>query len=118
MLTFKKSQLEAALMQLSIYDKETNKLIGGLLSESLTIGTKRRLNKIHSKLSEHYNELIKDYEELKNECKDNQDKLKNELKELLEETVQIDIEPVPFTMIENVSTSSNYNFDIIEKFTI
>lgn len=117
MLTFKKSELEQALFQISIYDKETNKLLAGLLSEELTLGTKRKLSKIHAKLNQSYQELILDYKELKDKCTDKV-QLEKELKELLEETIQIDLEPIPFSMLENVPTSSNYNFDIIEKFTI
>jgi len=118
MLIFKKSELEIVLITISAYNKDTKLLIGGLLNENLTLGTKRRLQKIHKNLYIHYLEFIEDFKKVQEECKEDKEKLEKEIQELLDEKVEIDVEPVKISLIEDVSTSDNYNFDIIEKFAI
>ena len=52
------------------------------------------------------------------ECDDDKEKLENELKELFSETVKIDAERVSMSVIESISSKTNYNFEIIEKIAI
>jgi len=132
MLELKKSELEQSLLTISVYSSvkqgEVQKLIGGLLSEDLSLGTKRKLQKIHKKVYEVYQEFLEDYKKLQEACKTgendkkeaiyDEEKFKKEIKELLDETVKIDIEPIQLSFLENVSTKNNYNFEIIEKFAI
>lgn len=118
MIILNKSDIEPVLITISVYNKETNELIGGLLKEDLTLGSKRKLQKIHKEVYKLYLELIKDVKQIKEVCKDDEEKVKKELEELLKEQVKVDVEPLQFSFLENVSTKANYNFDIIEKFTI
>ena len=132
MLEFKKSELEPLLLTISSYsapkEGEIQKMVSGLLMEELTLGAKRRLQKIHKIAQKLYKEFLEDFNKIQEACKTGEDdnkkpiydteKLEKELKELLEETVKIDVEPLQFSFFENVSTSNNYNFDIIEKFAM
>lgn len=129
MIILKNSELELTLFTISIYSSpkegELQKLTGGLLSENLSLGTKRRLQKIHKKILEAYNELVEEIKKIREACKIgendknepifDQEKLNKEIQELLNEDVKLDIEPAQLSQIENISTSSNYNFEIIEK---
>lgn len=130
MLMFKNSELEAILINISLYSSykegEIQKMISGLLMEDLSLGVKRRLQKIHKKVYESYKEFLEDFKRIQENCKIgedekkepvyNEEKLKKEVQELLDEVVKIDVEPVQLSLIENISTVHNYNFDIIEKF--
>lgn len=122
MLEFKKSELEAVLLTISAYsppkEGEHQKMISGLLKEPITLGTKRKLQKIHKLTQEFYKEFIEQFKEAQKECGENKEKLEEELKLLLEEIVKVDAEPIQLSQIENISTTENYNFDIIEKFAI
>lgn len=122
MLQFKKSELESVLLTIIQYsapkEGEVQKMIGGLLSEQITLGTKRSLQKIHKETLKIYQELLTDFKQVNEECKEDKEKLESELKALLEETVKVDAEPIKLSFLDNVSTSNNYNFDIIEKFAI
>lgn len=115
MIELKKSELENVLIIISVYNKENGLLIGGLLSEDITLGTKRALQKIHKKVHVLYQELLEDYKELKEKV--SEEELQKETEELLNEIVKIDIEKIKFSFLENVSTKSNYNFEIIDKFS-
>lgn len=128
MLTFKNSELEQVLLHISTYNKETGKLIGGLLSENLTLGTKRKLQKIHKPTHKLFEEFIEDFKKVQEGCKTgenekgepiyDQEKLKIEVQLLLDEEVKVDAEPIQLSQIEGISTENNYNFDIIEKFAV
>ena len=128
MLTFKNSELEQVLLHISSYDKESQKLVGGLLSENLTLGTKRKLQKVHKPTHKLFEEFVADFKTVQEGCKTgenekgepiyDQEKLKKELQLLLDEEVKVDTEPIQLSQIENISTEKNYNFDIIEKFAI
>lgn len=132
MLEFKKSELEQVLLSICAYSPpkigEVQKMINGLLIEDLTLGTKRKLQKIHKLTQELYKEFIEDFKKLQEVCKTgetenkepiyNEEKLKKELQELLDEVVKVDAEPIQLSFIENVSTTNNYNFEIIEKFAV
>ena len=118
MAEFKKSELELALLTISAYNPKTLELVSGLLKENITLGAKRRLQKTHKRINEVYKEFIEDVKTIKEECGDDKEKFKIEISELLNETVQIEIDPVDISLIENITTSDNYNFDIIEKITV
>lgn len=122
MLEFKKSELESVLLTICAYsapkEGEVQKIVSGLLIEDLTLGTKRRLQKIHKLVQELYKEFIEDFKKAQELCGDDKERLEKEVLELLDETVKIDAEPILFAHIENVSTSNNYNFDIIEKIAV
>ena len=122
MIEFKKIELESALLTILVYsapkEGEQQRIVGGLLNENLLLSAKRGLQKIHKKLIEAYQELTKDIEELRKECGEDKEKLEKELKELFNETVKIDAESIKISAIEDISTTANYNFDIIEKIAI
>lgn len=113
-----KSELESVLLLISSYDNTTKQLVSGLLSEELTLGTKRKIQKIHKAVLLVYQELVEDAKQVKTECGDNEEKYNEELKTLLLEEVEIDVEPFLISAIENISTSTNYNFDLIEKIAV
>ena len=118
MIEIKKSELEPLLLQISKYDPETKQLVAGLLKENITLGTKRILQQIHKRAFKVYQELPAQIKDIQTECGENKEKLDKELKELFDEVVKIDVEKVKFSFLENVSSTENYNFDIIDKITI
>lgn len=122
MIELKKKELESVLLTISAYslpkEGEQQRMISGLLKENITLGTKRRLQKIHKIAQELYKEFIEHVKEAQKECGEDKEKLESELKILLEEVVKIDAEPIQLAQIEGISTTENYNFEIIEKFAI
>lgn len=117
-IELEKSKLEPVLLTISTFDANSGILVGGLLKENLTLGTKRKLQKIHKGVYKAYQEFVEDVNSLKKECGEDKEKLEKELKELLEEVVKIDVEKIQFSLLENVPTTENYNFDIIDKITM
>jgi hypothetical protein len=117
-MKIKKSELESILLTISTYNAETQQLVGGLLKEELTLGTKRKLQKIHKALLALYQELVVDIKEIRDVCGEDKSKYEKEAKILLEEEIEISVEPVLLSAIENISTSANYNFELIEKIAI
>ncbi len=122
MIELKKTDLEHVLLTISTYsppkEGEPQKMISGLLMEDLPLGAKRKLQKIHKGASVLYKELIEDFKKVAEECGEDKEKLEKELKELLEESIKVDAEHVQLSLIENISSTNNYNFDVIEKFAI
>jgi hypothetical protein len=118
MIKLKKSELEQALLQIASFNPETKEMSGGLLIEEITLGTKRGLQKIHKSAVSAYQELIEDIKTIDKECGEDKDKYQRELKELLEETVELQVEPIKWAFLENISTKANYNFDVIEKLAV
>lgn len=118
MIELKNSELEQALYIIATYDSKTFQLVSGLLKEPLTLGTKRKIQKIHKKLQKAYEQLISDIKEIQTEAGEDKQKADEEFKILMEEKVKIDEEPFQLSQIENISTSANYNFEIIEKLAI
>lgn len=114
MINLENSDLEKVLLTISTYNKDS-KLVGGLLSEELTFGTKRKLQKIHKATYEKYTEFVADKEKLAKEFKDKPEELEKEFQELLKEKVKLDVEPILLSALENVSTKNMYDFEIIEK---
>ena len=116
MIILKKSEIVSLLLTISAYDTKTQKMVSGLLSENLTLGTKRKLQKIHKEVSKQYQELQKDLEDIEKEVKDEKKK-EQELKELMDEEIKIGADKIQFSFLENVSTNSMYDFEIIDKIT-
>lgn len=122
MIEIKKSELEPLLLTISTYsapkEGEKQELVSGLLKENITFRTRRELRNIHKAALAEYQQLPKDIEELKKECGEDVEKLQKELTELFNETVKLNVDRISFSSIENITTSNNYNFDIIDKITI
>lgn len=116
MIELQKSELESVLLQIAAYSSETKQMVAGLLREEVTLRTKRRLQKIHNKVQLAYKELLTDVESLKKECGEDKEKLQKELEILLKEKVTIDEEKANMEDIEKITSSSVYDFNIIEKF--
>lgn len=122
MIELKKSELESALLTICQFslpkENESQKMIGGLLMENLPLGDKRGLQKIHKLVIEEYKQFIEDFKSMNEVCKDDKEKLEKELKILLDEVVKLNADPVKMSSIESISTTNNYNFEIIEKIAI
>jgi len=103
------------LLEILSFNPETNKETGGLLTEELTLGTKRRLQKIRAELLKQNEEIRKAIEEIE-KIEDSELKLK-EIKDLEDETFTINAEPVSLEMIENIKSKTNYNMILLEKIT-
>lgn len=115
MTTFKKSELEPLLLIISSFDTETKKPVSGLLFEEITLGTRRKLQRIHKLIAEEYTKVVGECVDIKKTCGDNKEKLDKEFAELMNEEVKLDIDPISMNLIENISTKHNYNFDLIDK---
>lgn len=122
MIELKKTDLEGILLTISVFSQpkegEQQRMIGGLLTEEVTLGTKRNLQKIHKVAMEAYKEYVEDIKKLVEECKEDKEKLEIEFKVLQEENVKLEVEPIKLSFLENVSTKNNYNFDLIDKFAV
>lgn len=115
MIELKKSDLFPVLLTIMAVNSETGVAVSGLLTENITLGTRRKLQKIHKKALAAYQELQTDEAAIEKECGEDKEKMEKELKELHNEVVKIDVEHIFMSSLENVSTKNNYNFDIIEK---
>lgn len=104
-MKIKNSEIVPILSTLLIYvDGKEN---SGLLTESIPLSLKRRLQKIRKDLVLQYEELQKDIEEVKDKPE--------ELKILLDEEFDLNHDYVSLEMIEGITTSKNYDFEVIEK---
>ncbi len=108
-MKLKKSELFGTLVLIDGSTIDTKEHIG-LLSEKISLGLKRRLTKIHASIVVRFNEYQKD----KSEAEKSED-VEKEIKELNDEEVDIDCEPVSLQMIEQIETQRNYNWSLIEK---
>lgn len=115
MAKFKNSELYSVLSQLMLVDSKTSKMVGGLLSEEMTLGLRRRLQKIQKAFLVPYEEFQKDLEPIMKmedgEAKD------AEFKKLLEEERNVDFEPASMEMIEKIDTKANYDMALLERIT-
>lgn len=112
---FEKSELESTLLTISAVNPETGQLISGLLKEVLPLATKRKLQKSHKNLLAEYKTFVGEIEEAKSECGDDKQKLREELETLFKEKVSVEIDPIDASSLDSVTTSANYDFDIIAK---
>ena len=115
MITLKKIEIEKVLIQIIAFDPKTQKPSAGLLTESTTLGMKRRLQKIHTVLMDKYKEYGEDIKKIEDECGEDMDKRKTEIDMLNEEYVSIDCQPIDSKQLDSIVTDTNYNFDILEK---
>lgn len=116
MIKLKNYEIEQALVQIIAYSPKTNQPAAGLLTETLTLGVKRKLQKLHAKLIDKYKEYGEDIKEIEKECGEDMERRSKEIQQLLNEEVTIDAEMVDLKAIELINTSQNYDFTIIEKF--
>lgn len=115
MIQLKNSDLFPVLITILAVNSETGVAVSGLLTENITLGTRRKLQKIHKKALTAYQEFQTDEAAIIKEFGEDKEKMEKELKELYDESVKIDVEPIFLSSLENVSTKNNYSFDIIEK---
>lgn len=113
MIKLENKDLEVVLLNISSY--KDGSLSGGLLLEELTLGTKRKIQKIHKAVHAKYIEFMGDRKELLEKLKDSPEELEKEFQELLKEEISIDVQPFDFAQIENISTKNVYDFDVLEK---
>jgi hypothetical protein len=107
-MELKKEKLYATLLVLDSQRKSGEEvIIQGILNEKITLGLKRRGQKILKAVATHYQE----YENDLKECGENE----SEINELNNEVVKLDCEPLSLQMIEAIETENNYNWDLIEK---
>jgi hypothetical protein len=114
MIEFKKSELTAVLGTICFFDIKDNRMLGGLLCEDISLGLKRRLQKLHKVVLNNYNEYLVQKKEV--DLIKDEEKRAKELEELNNEVIKIDLEKLSLEMIESIRTKANYNFDLIEKF--
>lgn len=117
MITIKKIEIEALILQIVAFDSKTQKPVAGLLTETTSLGMKRRLQKIHTLLVEKYKEFVEDVKKIEEECKEDSKKLESEITTLLEEEITIDALKIDSKMLDSIVSTSNYNFEILEKIT-
>lgn len=106
MIEIQKDKIEAVLLTISSFNSKTGQPVSGLLFEDISLGTKRKLQKISKWLISELTQLKQDYEEAKDSPED--------VSELLAESVKSDLEHVSLEVMEQIKTSNNYDFDLIE----
>ena len=123
------------LAAFGINEKKQTVPVSGLLYENITLGLKRRLQKIRVSVMEHLQQLQADQKEIeqkfpivkpekdqeltaeqKAQNEENLKKRKEELEILMNEEVKIDKEKASLSMIEAIQTDNNYDWEIIELF--
>jgi len=118
MIELKKFELNPVLLQISTYkanEDGTNTPLSGLLFENLSLREKRKLQKIHKEAYSSFQELTKDVSEIKDKLKDSPEELEKEILILINEVVKIDLDKASLEAIEGISSTTSYNFDLIEK---
>lgn len=103
----RKDKIYSALITISAIDSKNGSPVSGLLHENIPLGAKRKLQKIQK-------ELIGFFEEYKEHFIEAEKAGPDEVAALNSEEVTIMSEPVSLSMIENIQTDKNYDFDIIE----
>jgi hypothetical protein len=114
-MKLKNKELEKVLLTISAYNAETMDPVSGLLFEDITLGLKRRLQKIGAEVDKKYKEFQKDFSEINQVKEKSNEEYQNELEILLNEEVEINQEPASLKMIEEIKSKFNYDFEIIEK---
>ncbi len=112
-MKIKKKNINLILLTILTFDN-TGKATSGLLTEEMSLGTKRKLQKIRNELLKLSTELNTDHQEVINKTKGNAVELDKEVNELVEEEVTLTCEPVVLSEIEKIKTNQNYDFDLIE----
>lgn len=105
MIELLKPELEICLLTLNAVKNNGEQI--GILNENISLGLKRKGQKIFDKVLVEYQQYQKDKEECKGKEED--------LKELNSEVVKIDADKMSIALIEAITSSNNYDFKIIEK---
>ncbi len=115
MAKFKNNELMGVLLMLAAYDKKTGVITRGLLNETMSLGLRRRLQKIRNAFLAKHNEFMEDLKPL-DTLPDGEEKT-TELNRLFNEEVEVSFDPADMSMIEAIETSINYDMDLLEKIT-
>lgn len=115
MAKFKNSEVVGVLIMLASYDQKTGAIVGGLLSEKMSLGLRRRLQKIRNAFLEKHKELTEDLKPI-NEMPEGEERLA-ELKKLYDEEIEVTFDPADMGMIEAIESTINYDMDLLEKIT-
>lgn len=107
-MEIEKRYIEPILLQLEAYDVKTGKPYG-LLFENISLGLRRKLQKINKWLLQEYRTFM---EELK-EAKAAEDS-SVEVEKLLAETVKSDLDYALIAEIDKIQTDKNYKGELIE----
>lgn len=124
-MIIKKKDINPLLLNILFFkkdDKGNDYEAGGLLTEKMGLGAKRKLHKIRKELLTHSETLKEEYEAVRKEFKgkeSDEDKklLDEEMKNLLAEEVKLTSDPVMICEIEKIESSTNYDFELIELIT-
>ena len=119
MIEIKKSDLTNLLLTIASYDKE-GKMVGGLLMEKVSLGLKRKLQKIHTEAAAYYPQYEKDLEEAERKDEEfenlNPEGIKNkEVDEFLGETIKLISEKASLALIDGITSGNVYDDKLIEK---
>lgn len=133
-MKFLKSEILPVLMTLAVYkDSQSTEPDKGLLTLKMSLGLRRRLQKIRNAMLEKQKELEADLKEITESFKPEFEKrlaevgkeqaeaeinpkLQEETKVLFAEEFELDVEPVDIKMIEALETEENLDWTMIEKF--
>lgn len=137
MIELQNKDLEPLALQLQSFGMKNGNLVPifGLLHEDITLGMKRRLQKIRKAIVEHLTTLQTDQTEIRDkfpiklpakgkqllskkaeqENAENKKKQDAEMEILLNEVVKIDLDKVSLEMLEIIKTEINYDFELLEK---
>src|SRR6478735_1569533 len=112
MIEIKNSDLKAVLLTLAGFTKE-GKMVQGLLTEQMSLGLKRKLQKIHTAAGKAYDELSKDLKEVA--ALEDKEKQTSEFKTLMDEVLKLEVDKASMEMIEAIVTTHFYDTEILEK---
>ena len=109
-MKLEKKYLEAVALTIQAFQEKDGQAIpvSGLLHEEISLGLKRKLQKIRDGVLKEIEQLEKDKKEVGDDVK--------EMEVLMNEEVEIHVEYASLEMIEGIKTKFNYSFDVIEKF--
>lgn len=111
----KKSEIVPILLSIGVYSKDSGQIIGGLLKEEIPLSVKRGLQRIQKKLQEEYKNILEKENQILDLFKDDKEKQAEELKKLANEEIEIDIQKVSFSKIEDVKTTEIYDFELLDR---
>jgi hypothetical protein len=112
-IVLKKKELKAALLSIASFDAKTGEIVGGLLTEKISLGLKRKLQKIHEAVQKEFQQMLKDIEEIKKI--ENEEEQNKEFNDILEEDVTLLVDKARLDMIETIETDRVYDFTLLEK---
>jgi len=112
MIEAKNSDLKSILLTLAGFNKD-GKMVQGLLTENVSLGLKRRLQKIHTEAGKAWTEFQKDVKDI-NDSKESDEVKEKELEDLFNESIKINAEKASMEFIENIVTSKFYDTTTLE----